>query len=148
MDCFRSGVGLAGGFVRHAELLFWGCWLVGFAAIAAGWRDARYALLGAISLGSLLSGPFIFQDGAPRVFAATIAADATQMGLGVALLPDYLAKDEIQAGRLLPLLKPSLTGTGTYWLAWPQSRASYPPLVSFRSWLAKIVDESPWGIAD
>lgn len=69
-------------------------------------------------------------------------------GLGVALLPDYLAKDEIQAGRLLPLLKPSITGTGTYWLAWPQSRASYPPLLSFRSWLAKIVDESPWGIAD
>lgn len=67
-------------------------------------------------------------------------------GLGVALLPDYLAADEIQAGRLVPLLKPSVAGTGTYWLAWPQSRANYPPLVSFRSWLEKVVAESSWAI--
>lgn len=68
-------------------------------------------------------------------------------GLGVALLPDYLAADEIQASRLVPLLKPSVAGTGTYWLAWPQSRANYPPLVSFRSWLERVVAESSWGIA-
>jgi len=68
-------------------------------------------------------------------------------GLGVALLPDYLAADEIQAGRLVPLLRPSVAGTGTYWLAWPKSRANYPPLVSFRSWLEKVVAGSSWGIA-
>jgi LysR family transcriptional regulator, glycine cleavage system transcriptional activator len=68
-------------------------------------------------------------------------------GLGVALLPDYLAADEIQAGRLVPLLRPSVAGTGTYWLAWPTSRANYPPLVSFRSWLEKVVAGSSWGIA-
>jgi len=67
-------------------------------------------------------------------------------GLGVALLPDYLAVDEIQAGRLVPLLRPSVAGTGTYWLAWPKSRANYPPLVSFRSWLEKVVAGSSWGI--
>ncbi len=67
-------------------------------------------------------------------------------GLGVALLPDYLARDEIQQGRLLSLLKPSVTGSGTYWLAWPQSRANYPPLVSFRNWLEKLVAVSPWSM--
>jgi len=67
-------------------------------------------------------------------------------GLGVALLPDYLAADEIQAGRLVPLLRPSVAGTGIYWLAWPKSRANYPPLVSFRSWLEKVVAGSSWGI--
>ncbi|NEI74829.1 LysR family transcriptional regulator [Rhizobium lusitanum] len=69
-------------------------------------------------------------------------------GLGVALLPDYLAKDEIQEGRLVPLLNPSVAGSGTYWLAWPKSRVNYPPLVSFRLWLAKVVSESPWGITN
>jgi hypothetical protein len=86
VDCFRSGAGLAGGYVRHLGLLFWCLWLVGFAAIVVHRRDPRYTLLGAFTVGSLLSGPLIFQDGEPRAFAATIAADATQMGLGVALL--------------------------------------------------------------
>lgn len=57
-------------------------------------------------------------------------------GLGVALLPDYLADAEIAETRLVPLLKRGVPGSGSYWLVWPQSRASYPPLESFRAWLA------------
>ena len=57
-------------------------------------------------------------------------------GLGVALLPDYLADDEINEGRLQPLLKTNVLGTGSYWLVWPLSRANYPPLEAFRNWLA------------
>ncbi|MBY3300047.1 LysR family transcriptional regulator [Rhizobium laguerreae] len=58
-------------------------------------------------------------------------------GLGVALLPDYLANSEITEGRLVPVLKRSVPGSGSYWLVWPQSRANYPPLEAFRSWLAE-----------
>ncbi|MBY3259668.1 LysR family transcriptional regulator [Rhizobium laguerreae] len=58
-------------------------------------------------------------------------------GLGVALLPDYLANSEITEGRLVPVLKRSVPGSGSYWLVWPQSRANYPPLETFRSWLAE-----------
>jgi LysR family glycine cleavage system transcriptional activator len=57
-------------------------------------------------------------------------------GLGVALLPDYLADIEIAEGRLVPLLKRSIPGSGTYWLVWPTSRNSFPPLQAFRTWLA------------
>ncbi|UWU26075.1 LysR family transcriptional regulator (plasmid) [Rhizobium sp. CB3060] len=57
-------------------------------------------------------------------------------GLGVALLPDYLADTEISEGRLAPVLKRSVPGSGSYWLVWPQSRANYPPLEAFRVWLA------------
>ncbi|OWW00323.1 LysR family transcriptional regulator [Rhizobium sp. R693] len=57
-------------------------------------------------------------------------------GLGVALLPDYLADTEIIEGRLAPVLKRSVPGSGSYWLVWPQSRANYPPLEAFRAWLA------------
>ncbi|MEZ0000219.1 LysR family transcriptional regulator [Sinorhizobium fredii] len=60
-------------------------------------------------------------------------------GLGVALLPDYLADIEIEEKRLVPLLKRSIPGSGAYWLVWPQSRANYPPLEAFRSWLATEV---------
>jgi DNA-binding transcriptional LysR family regulator len=60
-------------------------------------------------------------------------------GLGVALLPDYLADTEVGEGRLLPLFKTSVSGSGAYWLVWPQARANYPPLTAFRNWLATQV---------
>ncbi len=58
-------------------------------------------------------------------------------GLGIALLPDYLADVEVSAGRLMPVLKRSVAGSGAYWLVWPASRADYPPLEAFRSWLKR-----------
>lgn len=60
-------------------------------------------------------------------------------GLGVALLPDYLARVEIQEGRLAPVLTPRVPGTGSYWLAWPEERDRYAPLLAFRNWLTAEV---------
>ncbi|MCO6188367.1 LysR family transcriptional regulator [Rhizobium sp. L1K21] len=60
-------------------------------------------------------------------------------GLGVALLPDFLADIEIREGRLQPVLKRSIAGAGSYWLVWPEARADYPPLAAFRAWLAEEV---------
>lgn len=61
---------------------------------------------------------------------------AAIVGLGVALLPDYLADVEIAEGRLLPLFKTAVQGSGSYWLVWPLTRGNYPPLEAFRTWLA------------
>lgn len=58
-------------------------------------------------------------------------------GLGVALLPSYLAAPEIDEKRLVPLFRPEVTGVGAYWLVWPSHRADYPPLLVFRDWLAR-----------
>ncbi|MDL2403352.1 LysR family transcriptional regulator [Rhizobium mayense] len=63
-------------------------------------------------------------------------------GLGVALLPDYLADVEIREKRLVPIFQRSVIGTGHYWLVWPISREKYPPLEAFRTWL-KAEIESP-----
>jgi LysR family glycine cleavage system transcriptional activator len=71
----------------------------------------------------------LFDQFAPMIQAAIA-------GLGVALLPDYLAEAEIAEGRLAPVLRPSVPGTGSYWLAWAVDREAYPPLEAFRSWLA------------
>lgn len=56
-------------------------------------------------------------------------------GLGVALLPEFLAEPEIAEGRLQPLDGP-VTGVGSYFLVWPEARAAHPPVAAFRDWLA------------
>ncbi|HEV7418155.1 MAG TPA: LysR substrate-binding domain-containing protein, partial [Tianweitania sediminis] len=58
-------------------------------------------------------------------------------GLGVALLPSYLAAPEIAEKRLVALFKEEVAGVGAYWLVWPTHRADYPPLLAFREWLAE-----------
>lgn len=59
-------------------------------------------------------------------------------GLGIALLPDYLARTEIAEGRLEPILRQAVPGTGAYWLAWPERHATARPLASFRDWLESV----------
>lgn len=67
-------------------------------------------------------------------FAPMIQAAIT--GLGIALLPTYIADTEIAERRLVPILQPDVEGSGAYWLTWPEERSEYPPLEAFRSWIA------------
>ena len=68
-------------------------------------------------------------------------------GLGVAILPDYLAQIDIEAGRLVPVLKQAVPMQGAYWLVWPEGRDISAPLASFTDWLAEqssgLEDHSP-----
>lgn len=59
-------------------------------------------------------------------------------GLGVALLPDYLAKIEIEEGRLMPVLRHSIRVRGAYWLAWPLVKEGDAALMALRGWLGQI----------
>ncbi|MFK8253339.1 LysR family transcriptional regulator [Ancylobacter terrae] len=81
-------------------------------------------------------GGMLFDQFAPMMQSAIA-------GLGVALLPDYLVEPELAEGRLVALLRPSVEGTGAYWLVWPTAREDYPPLQAFRTWL--ISDARPPG---
>lgn len=67
-------------------------------------------------------------------------AQATVHGMGLALLPTFLAEPEIAAGRLLPAFGNAISAAGAYYLVWPEETATgHParaPLVSFCSWLA------------
>lgn len=56
-------------------------------------------------------------------------------GLGVALLPTFLAREEIRLGRLVPAINGAPVSLGHYALVWPEAQASHLPLMRFRDWL-------------
>lgn len=65
---------------------------------------------------------------------------AARHGLGVALLPEYLAREEIMEGRLaLAFGRPS-PSRGSYYLVWPLEKHDSPPLRAFRNWLKEEIE--------
>lgn len=57
-------------------------------------------------------------------------------GLGVALLPDYLAEQDLAAGRLVMAFGGPTRTRGSYYLVWPRVKSQDPALTLFRDWLA------------
>lgn len=57
-------------------------------------------------------------------------------GLGVALLPDYLAEQDIATGKLVTAWGEPTESDGAYFLVWPQERAGDAALAKFRDWLS------------
>ena len=66
-------------------------------------------------------------------------ADITQAaihGLGVALLPDFIAEQELASGRLVTAFDGPTRSLGAYYLVWPNKENKDPALILFRDWLA------------
>ncbi len=61
-------------------------------------------------------------------------------GLGVGLLPRFLARDAIDDGRLVELIPGASGPVGRYYLVWPDDRPMGQPLQKFRAWLAGQID--------
>lgn len=65
-------------------------------------------------------------------------------GLGVALLPDYLAEQDLATGRLVTAWGGQTQTPGAYYLVWPVRKARDSALLKFREWLAtQVEDEDP-----
>lgn len=71
---------------------------------------------------------------------ATITQAALH-GLGVALLPDYLAEQDLATGRLVRAWGGPTSSPGAYHLVWPVERGRDAALVKFRDWLATQTEE-------
>lgn len=56
-------------------------------------------------------------------------------GLGIALLPVFLIKRELDEGRLIAAYGTPIKSLGSYYLVWPKEPAPRAPLASFRRWL-------------
>ncbi len=65
-------------------------------------------------------------------------------GVGVALLPEFLAGQELADGRLVSAWGDPVPGKGSYYLTWPEAAGDYPPLTALRNWLvAEISGKGP-----
>jgi len=62
-------------------------------------------------------------------------------GLGVALLPDYLAEQDLATGRLVPAWGGPVESAGAYHLVWPKTRPASPALIAFRDWMATQAED-------
>ncbi|WP_299919085.1 LysR family transcriptional regulator [uncultured Roseobacter sp.] len=66
-------------------------------------------------------------------------AQAAIHGMGIALLPDYLAQAEIERGRLVSAWgTPTLTA-GHYYLVWPEENPTKPQVAHLVEWLQGVV---------
>lgn len=64
------------------------------------------------------------------------AAQAIAGGFGVALMPTFLIRAEIERGELVPALTcEPMAGAESYFLAWPSRLANHAPLNAFRHWI-------------
>jgi len=57
-------------------------WIAGGVSAIVNWRDRPQLLIGLMSLGEVLSGPVIIEEGGNRLLAATVPIQAVQAALG------------------------------------------------------------------
>lgn len=64
-------------------------------------------------------------------------------GMGLALVPVFLIRRELDEGRLVPVFGGPVLALGSYYLVWPQDGPKRAPLRSFRAWLGTELDAKP-----
>lgn len=72
-------------------------------------------------------------------FAAML--QAAMHGLGVALLPEFLARGALAEGHLAPAFGGPIANGGAYFLVWPEARGDHGPLRAFGDWLVAACAE-------
>ncbi|MBI3284271.1 MAG: LysR family transcriptional regulator [Burkholderiales bacterium] len=65
----------------------------------------------------------------------TMLIGAAVAGLGLALVPRYMVRAELESGALCLPLQLSLPVSAAYYLVYPQENLSQGPLAAFRAWL-------------
>lgn len=74
-------------------------------------------------------------DDGPRYGLLTMGLQAAVSGMGLALLPDYVAGDDIRAGRLLRLATTPYISPKSYYFVCPEEKLANAAMQSFIAWL-------------
>jgi LysR family glycine cleavage system transcriptional activator len=74
-----------------------------------------------------------------RIDQFATVTQAAAAGLGVALLPEFLFRQELERGDLVSAVDVRCASSGSYYLACAASRTWYPPLTAFRHWIREQV---------
>lgn len=91
-----------------------------------GWLEIA-GLASAIPQAHLIAGP--------RYALLSMAVNGASVGLGVALLPDFVATPAVEAGTLVCLSSHAWVAPRAYYLRWPANRPAVPTLQLFSDWL-------------
>ena len=73
----------------------------------------------------------------PQFSNSTLALEAAESGLGVALVNRYLAQPHLDSGKLVMPFDVGFHAEGGYYLVYPPSREEQPNISAFRDWLLK-----------
>lgn len=73
---------------------------------------------------------------------------STVAGLGVALVPEFMIREELASGELIAPLDMKLQEKGIYYLAWLSERAEYWPLTAFKDWIKSELRDDKNHITD
>jgi DNA-binding transcriptional LysR family regulator len=69
-------------------------------------------------------------------------AQAALHGLGIALLPTFVANPYLKSGQLILASDKTTESIGSYYLVWPSDRPAPPPLLAFCEWLLTQKDSA------
>ena len=67
-------------------------------------------------------------------------AQAAVHGMGIALLPTFVAEPYLKSGQLTQASTHTSESIGTYYLVWPTERDNVAPLKAFRAWIKAQID--------
>ena len=105
------------------------------------------------SSGRLQPWPFRSEDGEPNLPTSLVFNNsdavlwASLNGLGIGLLPVYVAHESLMAGTLRPVLTAQMAERGALWMLWPSSRQRSPKLRAFVDFMTARLAATPWAFA-
>jgi LysR family transcriptional regulator, glycine cleavage system transcriptional activator len=70
---------------------------------------------------------------------------AALAGVGVALLPLFMIREEIASGKLIALTEREVASRWSYFFVYPETKRTNPALQRFRTWLVRETHATPTG---
>jgi LysR family glycine cleavage system transcriptional activator len=71
----------------------------------------------------------------PRFEQFAMVSQAAVAGLGIAIVPRFLVEEELRSGALVIPVDRPVTGSGGYYLVYPEAKETLPAVAAFRDWL-------------